>query len=77
MAGEKTEFHQAPRHILGKVKPIQCPGFTLLQVGQGSGSNWVIFPIRVLLDTQLHRGISIQTILKQVKFPPASLRLVL
>jgi hypothetical protein len=29
MAGEKTEFHQAPRDILGKVQAIQRPGFTL------------------------------------------------
>lgn len=77
MAGEKTKFHEASRDIFRKVQAIERAGFTFLEVGEGLGRNWGISPIRLLVDTQLHHGISIRTVVKHVKFPKTRRRLVL
>jgi hypothetical protein len=73
MAGEKTEFHEASRDIVRKVQAVEGAGFTFLEVGEGLGRNWGISPIWLLVDTQLHRGISIRTLVQHVKFPTPSL----
>ena len=75
MAGEKTKFHEALRNIFRKVQAVEGAGFTFLEVGEGLGRNWGISPICLLVDTQLHRGISIRTVIEHVKFPRASQRL--
>ena len=77
MAGEKTKFHEASRDIFRKVQAIERAGFTFLEVGEGLGRNWGISPICLPVDTQLHRGISIRTVIEHVKFPKTSRRLVL
>ena len=68
MAGEKSKLHQAAGDIFWKIEPVEDSGFTRLQVGQRLGSNWGIPPIRIPVDTQLHREISIRLHPKQVKF---------
>lgn len=72
MTWEKTEFHEAPRDIFRKVQAIQRTGFTFFEMGQGLGRNWGISPISMPVDTQLHRGISIRTVVKHVEFPKTS-----
>lgn len=77
MAGEKTKLHQASCDVIRKIQTIERAGFTFLEVGEGLGRNWGISPICLPVDTQLHRGISIRTVIKHVKFPETSGRLVL
>jgi hypothetical protein len=72
MTGEKAEFHQASCDVIGKVKAIKRPGFTFLEMGEGLGRNWGISPVCLPVDTQLHRGISIRTVVEHVKFPELS-----
>jgi hypothetical protein len=76
MAGQKTEFHEAPSDIFRNVQAIQGAGFTFFEMGQRQRRDWGISPTRTPIDTQLHRGISIRTVIEHVEFPKTSPRLI-
>ena len=70
VAGDETEFHEPARDVFGKVQTIECAWFAFSELRKSLGVQSAIWRNGLLVDTQLHRGISIRRHSQARQGPP-------